>query len=154
MKLLLKIKSNTRKSLLALFVGLFIISGASIVYLRHSKAVTATTDSLVATKASTPKTSTKLSFSDQTNLPKTYTPGQNITVSFVIQNHEGKQIDYPYVVTINGKQAAGHTVTVKDRTLQTVKELLTLPSDQQALTIEVKLTGQDQAIHFLVDRVK
>ncbi len=156
MKLFKKPKLNKRTTVFIVLVVLFVISGLSIMYMRHSQQVKDEQASLnpSANIAPAKKSATSLFFTNEKSLPTTYTPGQDISLSFVIQNHEGKTVDYPYTIVISGIQVASHTVTVKNKTEQTVNEKLTLPSDKQALTIQITLKNQLKTIQFSMVRAK
>jgi uncharacterized protein YfaS (alpha-2-macroglobulin family) len=149
-----KMKANRRQSELAILVILFAISGLSILYMRHSRSVTATQDDLAEQKVEKQESSTKLAFIDEKKMPKTYKPGEKLTLFFSIQNHEGKTMDYLYTVLVNGQQAAAHSLTVKNKTTQNVEQAFALPTDQQTLDIQVKLPSQNQSIHFSMERAK
>jgi hypothetical protein len=149
-----KINFRSRKAQLVILATLFVISGFLILYARHSNSVVATEGNLTERKIEAVKSSTKLSFKDEKSLPKTYTPGQKHQLSFVIENHEGKTVDYLYAVTINGTQVAAHSLTVKNKVDQVVEQSFELPSDQQMLKIEVKLPTQNQTISYSMDLAK
>lgn len=156
MRSLKKIKFSKRIIMLIILVALFVISGFSILYMRHNKQVKDEQASLSPSANTAPakKSATNLSFTDVKSLPKTYTPGQDLSFSFIIENHEGKTVDYPYTIIISGVQAASHTITVKDKTDQTINEKMTLPSDKQTLNVQVILTNQAKTIQFSMDRAK
>lgn len=149
-----KLNIRSRKTQLAVLALLFVLSGFLIMYTRHNESVVATEENLAEQKVETSKSSTKLSFKDQNALPKTYTPGEKIKLSFVIENREGKTVDYLYTVLVNGKQVAAHSLTVKNKVNQIVDQSFELPSDQQALKIEVKLPTQNESINFSMERAK
>ena len=154
LKIVDKFKANKQKSQLIVLVTLFVFSGSYLVYSRHSRESTATNQSHSERPVEKRKTSTKLSFADEKKLPKTYSPGEKLTLSFTIQNHEGKTVDYLYTVSVNGKQVAAHSLTVKDKTDQNVEQAFVLPTDEQNLLVSVKLPTQNQEIHFSLDRAK
>lgn len=143
---------DKRTFILVVCVVLFVLSGGLILYMRHTQSVNATNKDLASRPVAVQKTSTKLYFKDQASLPKTYTPGQQLSMTFVIQNHEGKTMTYPFEVLVNGTQVASHTLTVKDKTDQNVDQSFSLPTGQQKLLIEVKLTNPAQTISFSLDR--
>jgi len=149
-----KINFRSRKAQLVILATLFVISGFSILYARHSSTVVATESNLAERKVEVKKSSTQLNFKDEKALPKTYKPSEKHLLSFVIENHEGKTVDYLYAVTVNGKQVAAHSLTVKNKVDQVVEQYFELPSDQLTLKVEVKLPTQNQTISYSMERAK
>lgn len=155
MKIRDKIRNNKRKTQLIILALIFVCSGFSLLLIKHDRDAKKEVASL-SPEANTikPSQNTTLYFVDDDALPKTYTPGQDLKISFIIRNQEGKTVDYVYAVTVNDKQVATHDIKIKNKTTQTVNQAFTLPTDQQALTVKVLLAKQNKTIQFTLERAK
>lgn len=143
---------DKRYLILVALVMVFVISGGSLLYARHNKSVVATEANLAERKEAAPTRETKLSFKDKKDLPKTYVPGEKLTIHFVIENQEGKTVKYPFVVTANGTQVAAHDIEIATDTGQNIDQSFELPANQDTLTIEVRLPDQNKSISFTMDK--
>ena len=95
---------------------------------------------------------TELYFTDDNRIPKVLSVSKPNTVGFTIANHEGKTVDYVYVVTARGPQG---TSTIRKDSVsvpsgQLVDESVEFTSDQPGTTylITVLLSGRSEMIHF------
>ena len=150
---LFKKEVDGRFVILVVLVVLFVVSGAGIVMMRHKGDVTGEKNELSATGgAQQSSKETKLYFTPGVSLPTNYLPGENLDFSFTIENQEGRTLDYPYTVLLNGTQVASHSINLKDNSTKEIQERITLPKDQQSLTIEIKLTNQPKTIRFVLNR--
>ena len=106
--------------------------------------------SLSVTRQPTPFT--ELYFTDHTNLPAILSTSDSNQFAFMIGNHEGKALSYPYVVT--AKSSHGTTVLVTGRVnvgsgrsvRVPVSFLASEPATQYVITVQ--LSGHPELIHF------
>ncbi len=138
--------------LLVIFIG----SGFGLLFMDNKAAAPARTSTSDAESGSsdnasqqtTPARTTELSFIDQAKLPTTYTPAQDLTVSFKVRNLEGKDMTYHYQITVNGDVYADHELPVKHKVVQNVENTFALPDKTDKLTVRVTLLEQNKSIQF------
>jgi hypothetical protein len=100
-----------------------------------------------------PKHFTEMYFADHTNLPKVLTVGQDSHFKFVIANHEGRRVDYRFLVSA---QSPSGTIMIEQGRLgvgddrRVTEEVNFVPPEPGTpYLISVHLVGRPEAIHFL-----
>jgi uncharacterized protein YfaS (alpha-2-macroglobulin family) len=98
---------------------------------------------------------TSLAFHDPADLPTTLASGDTLRLSFVVANHQGRQIRYAYVVTSTGPDASasviGHaTVTVPAGAQRTVPLDVRPVCTGTPCQVAVSLPGYSETIDALV----
>jgi hypothetical protein len=97
---------------------------------------------------------TVLSFNDAAALPATAAIDKPITVSFTVGNHEGRAVDYRYILSTAGRERSrvlGQSAkTVAAGAAWTVSTAVRPACGAPRCRIEVSLPGHPETIDFLV----
>ncbi|MGY4653624.1 hypothetical protein [Mycobacterium sp. URHB0021] len=102
-----------------------------------------------------PQRYTELYFSSATAAPiKDGSSRLAVTVSFVVTNHQGQVVEYPFAVTLvdaDDRPVAGTTgtVAVPESASTTPSAVVDVPGSAQWTAIEVSLTGRSEQLHVL-----
>ncbi len=98
---------------------------------------------------------TELYFDDYSKLPKQSVAGQDISFSFTIQNHEGRDVTYPYKVYFEYPSGYKYViksglVTTSNRESKTIWVNHRFGMSNLYGKVVVNLENIDQSIHFLL----
>lgn len=114
--------------------------------------------SQAATLATTrqPEPFTELYFDNIESLPQKATPGQSVSVSFVIRNLENQQFQYQYAITFTDSQGAVRLyegdVQIQSSQSQTITHNVVVPDGQGRGKVGVQLTNKGQSVHYWLER--
>jgi uncharacterized protein YfaS (alpha-2-macroglobulin family) len=100
-----------------------------------------------------PKRFTEMYFADHTRLPKVLIAGEDSRFGFVIANHEGRPVDYRFMVSAespSGTITLGQGRVRVDEGHRTTEEIsFAPPRPATTYLISVRLPGRPEQIHFL-----
>jgi hypothetical protein len=98
---------------------------------------------------------TALSFNQAAALPVRATSNKPIAVSFTVGNHEGRVVDYQYVISAGGIGGSSHIVGKSTRSIAagavwTVSTMVRPTCGTSPCRIEISLPGHPEKIDFLI----
>jgi uncharacterized protein YfaS (alpha-2-macroglobulin family) len=100
-----------------------------------------------------PKRFTEMYFADHTRLPAVLIAGEDTRFGFVIANHEGRPVDYRFVVSAespSGTITLGQGGVRIDEGHRATEEIsFAPPRPTTKYLITVRLLGRSEQIHFL-----
>ncbi len=149
---MIRFRSYAKRTRILLVLSAYLVLVPVIIFGRHSQAATNVQNAVTNATSHQPEKLTELYFTKPQSIPATYQPGQVIPASFSVHNLETTDMDYQYVVSINGEVSSLHSVHVKNGAVEAVQESVKLPDNANRVEVEVKLLTKNQSIHFWLEK--
>jgi len=103
-----------------------------------------------------PEPFTELYFAEPQDIPQKAVVGQKLNISFVIKNHEAKDMAYTYRLYFTDAQNTtffgDYQVDVPADRSQTITQEVTVPAGQGRGSLGVQLINKGQSVHFWLER--